>query len=226
MKAEFQRIVNGVIHGDCIEVMARMPASCIDFILTDPPYLGRYKSRKGLTLLNDDRPEIMQPAFEQMYRLLKPDAFCVSFYGWVRADIFTSAMRRAGFRFVGHIAFPKPYASKSRFLQYRHEAAYVLAKGRPPLPENPVSDVIPWTTYTGNKLHPTQKPLEVLTPLIESFSQPGEIVLDPFCGSGSTLAAAKELGRRFVGVELEAAHHRTACAWVHTNATSFEPPFK
>jgi predicted RNA methylase len=89
------------------------------------------------------------------------------------------------------------------------------------MPPAPLPDVMDWT-YTGNRLHPTQKPLSILRPLIEVFSKPGEIVLDPFCGSGSTLAAAQELGRRFVGIELDPTHHRTARAWVHTNATSFE----
>src|SRR5436190_821631 len=56
--------------------------------------------------------------------------------------------------------------------------------------------------YTGNNLHPTQKPVSVLTPLVESFSNPGDVVLDPFCGSGSTLLAARELNRRFLGIEL------------------------
>ena len=66
--------------------------------------------------------------------------------------------------------------------------------------------------YTGNKLHPTQKPVKALTPLIRSFSKPGDIILDPFCGSGSTLMAAKMLGRDYLGIELSAKHHETATA--------------
>ena len=64
-----------------------------------------------------------------------------------------------------------------------------------------IPDVLEWK-YTGNNLHPTQKPVCVLTPLVESFSNPGDVVLDPFCGSGSTLLAARELNRRFLGIEL------------------------
>ena len=68
------------------------------------------------------------------------------------------------------------------------------------------------TSYTGNKLHPTQKPTAALAPLIATFCPPGGVVLDPFAGSGSTLAAAKQLGRRFMGFEIDAQHHRTATA--------------
>ncbi|HHG2022017.1 TPA: DNA methyltransferase, partial [Klebsiella pneumoniae] len=62
--------------------------------------------------------------------------------------------------------------------------------------------------YTGNALHPTQKPVEALQPLIESFSAPGAIVLDPFAGSGSTCVAAYRAGRRYIGIEMLAQYHR------------------
>jgi site-specific DNA-methyltransferase (adenine-specific) len=69
--------------------------------------------------------------------------------------------------------------------------------------------VIDWR-YTGNRLHPTEKPVTPLLPLIEAFCPAGGIVLDPFCGSGSTLAAARQCGRRFIGIEIDGAHHETS----------------
>ena len=63
-------------------------------------------------------------------------------------------------------------------------------------------DVLAWH-YTGNGLHPTQKLVPYLKPVIEAFSRNGDIVLEPFCGSGSTLLAAKILGRRYIGIELD-----------------------
>jgi len=108
-----------------------------------------------------------------------------------------------------HIVFRKRYASKSGFLRAEHEAAYLLAKGEVERPALPIPDVLEWR-YTGNRLHPTQKPVEVLTPLIEAFSRPGAVVLDPFCGSGSTLIAARDAGRHYLGIELDPAHQLTA----------------
>jgi len=105
--------------------------------------------------------------------------------------------------------FHKSYASKSRFLRYAHEQAFLLAKGRPPLPKQPLMDVMEMP-YSGNKLHPTQKPVTALAQLIRSFSLPGELVLDPFAGSGSTCAAALLTGRQYLGMELDAEYHRTA----------------
>ncbi len=64
--------------------------------------------------------------------------------------------------------------------------------------------------YTGNKLHPTQKPVTALKPLIEAFCPVQGTVLDPFAGSGSALVAARELGRQCIGIEIDEQHHRTA----------------
>jgi site-specific DNA-methyltransferase (adenine-specific) len=66
--------------------------------------------------------------------------------------------------------------------------------------------------YSGNKLHPTQKPVPVLASLIRSFSLTDEIVLDAFAGSGSTCAAAALTGRRYIGIELDDAYFAQACA--------------
>jgi DNA modification methylase len=200
---------NQVLPGDCVQVMRRMDAECVEVILTDPPYLCRYSPRDGQSVINDDRDDWLEPAFIEMYRLLKPNSLCLSFYGWNVADKFIDAWRKAGFRIVGHVVFRKGYASSARYLQVRHEVAYLLAKGNPKLPSEPISDVLDWE-YTGNRMHPTQKPINVLQPLIEAFCPRDGIVLDPFCGSGSTLVAARRAGRTSVGIELDAKHVQTA----------------
>jgi adenine-specific DNA-methyltransferase len=96
-------------------------------------------------------------------------------------------------------------------LRYQHEQAYLLVKGEPPPPAQPIPDVIEFP-YTGNKLHPTQKPLAALKPLIKAFCPAGGTVLDPFAGSGSALVAARQLGRQCVGIEIDEQHCRTATA--------------
>jgi len=200
---------NTVIQGDCLDILPRLAHGSADFILTDPPYLARYRARDGRTIANDDNAAWLRPAFAELYRVLAPNRFAVSFYGWPHADRFLDAFRAAGFRVVGHLAFPKRYTSATRFLRYQHEMAYLLAKGEPERPSDPIGDVLDWT-YSGNKLHPTQKPLSVLLPLVETFSRPGGLVLDPFAGSGSTLLAAKLLGRRYLGIELDPSYHAIA----------------
>jgi site-specific DNA-methyltransferase (adenine-specific) len=200
---------NAVLHGDCIDILCSFKSASVDFVLTDPPYLVRYRSRDGKRVHNDDNGAWLQPAFTQIYRVMKWGSYCVSFYGWNRVDQFVAAWSNAGFRIVGHLVFPKRYASSGKLLRYSHECAYLLAKGSVTPPSRPIADVIDWK-YTGNRLHPTQKPVSSLRPLVETFCPTGGLVLDPFCGSGSTLVAAQKLDRSYLGIEIDSEHHNTA----------------
>jgi adenine-specific DNA-methyltransferase len=199
---------NAVLHGNCIQILADLPDALADFVLTDPPYLCNYRDRAGRRVANDNDPAWLEPAFAAVARAMKPDSLMVSFYGWQATDQFMSAWRAAGLRPVGHLMFTKRYASSVRYLGAQHECAFLLAKGRPALPHTPISDVRGWS-YTGNRLHPTQKPVEPLRELIEAFCPKDGLVLDPFAGSGSTLIAAKQAGRDYLGIELDANHVST-----------------
>jgi site-specific DNA-methyltransferase (adenine-specific) len=208
-------MINTIQLGDCCTLMQSVPSEAIDFILTDPPYLINYQDRTGRTLAGDNDASWLKPAFAQMFRILKAHSFCVSFYGWSKTDLFFAAWKSAGFRVVGHITFPKRYTSSTRLMRYQHENAYLLAKGSPQPPSHTIGDVVDWT-YSGNKLHPTQKPLSVLTPLIESFCPRGGVVMDPFSGSASTLLAARASGRQYLGMEIEAHMHQIATRRMQT----------
>jgi len=203
------RMVNRITHGDCLSLLRDLPDGCADMVLTDPPYLVRYKDRTGRQIANDDNRRWLFPAFAELYRVLKPDSYCVSFYGWSKADRFLSVWRECGFYPVGHFVWVKSYASSVRHVRMKHEQAYLLAKGNPPPPASPPADVLPWS-YTGNRLHPTQKPVASLTPLIQAFSKPNDTILDAFAGSGSTGVAARKCGRRFILIEKDAAYFRAA----------------
>lgn len=202
-------LTNQVAHGDCVRVLRRLPANCANLILTDPPYLARYTDRAGRRILNDDNDAWLWPAFVELYRVLKPNSYCISFYGWSKAERFLAVWRECGFQPVGHFVWTKPYASKVGHVKMMHEQAYLLAKGNPLPPNSPPPDVLTWT-YTGNRLHPTQKPTASLTPLVEAYSSRGGLVLDPFAGSGTTGAAARLCGRRFLLIEKDPAYYRAA----------------
>lgn len=202
---------NEIIHGNALEVVAGMPDGSLGLILTDPPYGVNYRDRTGRRVQNDDTLEAVLPVFGDLYRALKPGGFCISFYGWNRVDRFMTAWKAAGFTVAGHIVWTKDYASRKRYLAYHHEQAYVLVRGQARLPANPLADVQPWT-YSGNRAHPTEKAVEVIAPLVRAFSKPGDLVCDPFAGSGSTCVAAALAGRRYLGVELDESYCRHARA--------------
>jgi DNA modification methylase len=200
---------NTIIKGDCLHILPRLDTGSVDLIVTDPPYLVSYRDRTGRRIKNDDNDAWLKPAFAGMFRVLARNSYCVSFYGWPHVDRFMAAWKAAGFRIVGHLVFPKRYTSTTRHLRYQHECAYVLAKGYPKAPAHPIGDVIEFA-YSGNRLHPTEKPLSSLLPLVETFSAVGGLVLDPFSGSGTSLLAARSLGRRYLGIEIDAKYHALA----------------
>ena len=212
-----QDFTGRVVNADCLAVLPQMPKESVDLVVTDPPYLARYRDRQGRTVANDDRAEWLRPAFAEIYRVMKNHRFCVSFYGWPKVDRFFAAWRAAGFYPVAHLVWPKSYTSRQQFVRYQHEQAFVLAKGRPSRPAYPIGDVLPWR-YSENRLHPTQKPVEGLRPVVRAFSRRGNVVLDPFCGSGSTLVAAQSLGRRYIGIELDAGYCAAARARLQSRA--------
>jgi adenine-specific DNA-methyltransferase len=207
-----ESFVNQVFHGDCISVLQSLPAQSVDLVVTDPPYLVNYRPRDGRRCAGDDTEEWLRPGFRELYRVLKPDRFCVSFYGWPWIDRFMQAWKQSGFRPVSHLTWVKEHCSREGYTKSYHEVGFLLAKGKPPRPAEPPSDVLPWE-YTGNELHPNQKPVIGITPLIEAYSKPGDIVLDPFSGSGTTGVAARSCDRRFILIEkvwhhFQAAHQR------------------
>lgn len=193
---------NHIICGESAQVLSKYKAECIDLVITDPPYLANYRDRDGRTLANDDNPDAVLSVFNQLYRVMKRNSYCISFYGWNAIAEFSEAWKKAGFKTVGHIVWTKPYASRKSHTKFQHESAFVLAKGFPQKPANPISDIQPWE-YTGSKLHPTEKAVSIIEPLIQSFSKPGDVVLDPFSGSGTTAVAAKLNQRHSIGIELD-----------------------
>jgi adenine-specific DNA-methyltransferase len=204
-----ERLLDRLLLGDCVQRMREFPSGVFDLIVTDPPYVTRYEDRSGRKIDNDDNGAWLVPAFREAFRVLRPNRLMVCFYGWPKAELFLEAWRVSGFRPVGHFVAPKRYTSRQRFVKYQHEMAYLLAKGNPPIPQEPIPDILPWK-YTGNRWHPTEKPVSTLIPLIRAFTAPGERVLDPFAGSATTLIAAAHEQRRYCGIELDRRYYALA----------------
>ena len=194
--------------GDCLDVLRSLPDGSVDAVVTDPPYGVDYRGR-----WNSEWPKIANDAHlgwlpewaEQLGRVCRPDAFVCCFYGWPHADAFLSAFRGAGWKAVSHLVFVKNQIGLGYHTRAKHEQAYLFAKGSP-CPAIVDADVLPWTRVLDAE-HPTQKPLDAIRPLVERFSPEGGTVLDPYMGSGTTAVACVELGRHFIGCEIDPAYH-------------------
>lgn len=202
---------NTILCGDAAAILQTMPAQSVDLVVTDPPYLVNYRDRTGRSLRNDDNADGVLPVFAPMARVMKPDSYAVCFSGWSALPQCGAAWEAAGLRIVSEIVWQKGYVSRRGYTAYSHESAYVLAKGNPARPVKPLPSVMDWV-YSGNRRHPTEKAVEVIAPLIRCFSKPGDLVCDPFSGSGSTAVAAALCGRAYLGIDIDPAHVATAKA--------------
>lgn len=193
-----------IYHGDCRDVLPSL-TGVADLAMTDPPYLVAYEGRWNSDwspIANDDDDAWVETSFSGIYSALKDDGLCISFYGWPHIETFMSAWRRVGFRPVSHMVWVKNVWGLGYYTRGQHEQGFVLAKPGSRKPSVAISDVVNWTRVQ-DPVHPTQKPLDGLRTVIGAFCPANGVVLDPFMGSGSTLRAAKDLGRRGIGVEIE-----------------------
>src|SRR5713226_2795622 len=120
-------------HGDCREILRQLDAGAADMVITDPPYLVSYTGRWGSdwgTIEGDSDPSWLAPVFVELWRVLKQDSLCLSFYGWPHADTFLSAWKLIGFRPVSLIVLLKQNWGLGYFSRAQHETAYLLAKNR------------------------------------------------------------------------------------------------
>lgn len=107
--------LNRITHGDCFKLLPTIPKESVDLVVTDPPYLVGYKTRDGHRAFpNDDSPRWLKPVFRELFRVLKPNTFCVSFYGWAKADYFLQAWRAAGFHPVGHLIWTQRFLTLNK----------------------------------------------------------------------------------------------------------------
>ncbi len=222
MKPYYQDDAVTLYHGDCREVLPSLDVRA-DLILTDPPYGvsvagSRYVSPQGtrnLDLLSEDScwSEVKTLWQESLSASLARVADHGSIYAWVGHRIFgdtVGMLEGAGWstRFlVWAKKVPPMGPPRSGWLSGAELCVYAYRPGRTwthtvPCPNN----VFVADSYRhgqpGKLPHPTQKPTRVISPLVIASTNPGDLILDPFAGSGTTLRVAKDLGRRSVGIEL------------------------
>ena len=199
-----------LINGDCFEILRSMPDESIDCVITDPPYGVNFRSNrrqeKFEVIQNDNFLDWILPTYKEIYRVLKKDSLCISFYGWPQVDVFLGCFKAVGFTPKSHLVFIKNVFGLGHWTRGQHESAFLLAKGNPKKTNDAKSDVIEYCNSWNrevDQIHPTQKPTETMIALVDRFTSPNETILDPFMGSGTTGVAALEMGRNFIGIEID-----------------------
>lgn len=207
-----------VIHGDCLTVLRQMQAGSVDMVITDPPYGVDYQSTRAAKenrrekISNDKSPFIWW--IYDAFRVLKEGGGALCFSRWDVQQIFMDALRLAGFTVKSVLVWDRMHHGmgdlKGSFTP-RYDTCIFATKGRYILPNGRPDDVIQCQRLNSAELvHPNEKPIALMRELIEATTTPGAVILDPFAGSGSTLAAAALTGRQYIGIEISAEYHAIA----------------
>ncbi len=185
--------------------LAALADECVDLVLTDPPYEfdrgTTYFPRWFSDLPDSAWPEILT----ELYRVLRTDRHAYVICDERTKPIFAAAATAAGFRLAKTLIWNKlvPGLGGGAYRSQR-EWILFLEKGARPGNRRDLGDVLSFPRVMTRGHYPTEKPVGLLKVLISQSTQPGELVLDPFCGSGSTGRAARELGRRALLCDLDA----------------------
>lgn len=190
-----------------------MPANSVDLVLTDPPYesLEKHRAIGTTTRLKHSKassndwfaifPNSRFPElFAEVHRVLRKDRHLYLFCDPETAFVAKPLAEAAGFKFWKPLVWDKKRIGMGYHYRARYEFVLFFEKGKRKLADLGVSDIIECPRiYNG---YPTEKPVEVSEVLINQSTQPGELVIDPFMGSGSVGVAALRLGRQFAGADV------------------------
>lgn len=214
-----------LICGNCIDVLKDM-VSTADLILSDPPYrltsggknsqvmTGKFSNAQynnsGKLMRITGWGEMAGP----IYDAAKPNADAYIMANDKQIFRAENAFCSAGWKLHNLLSWKKESPTRNRWYMKDIEYILYLWKGKAKTINNPGSTQFMPYPRPKNAIHNTQKPLGLLTEMIENSSQPGELVLDPFSGSGSTLVAAMRSGRRAIGVELNPEMFELSKAWL------------
>src|SRR5712691_8839445 len=213
MPAAVKSLLSSIHLGNALDVLRVLPDNSVDLILTDPPYGINYMSRSKslpLTKISNDKGneayELLDKVLGLAEKKLKPDRHIYIFTNWQAFEGMVPVVKKY-FKLKGALAWIKNNRTRGDLkgnYGYQYEMVLYGHKGRRWLFGRRDSDILHFPKVpTQTMQHPTEKPVALLKYLIEKSTLPGEVVLDPFMGSGSTGEAAKQTGRGFIGIEME-----------------------
>jgi len=195
---------------DAVTWLRSLPNDSVDLVVTDPPYesLEKHRAIGTTTRLkrskassnawfeifpNDRFPEL----FAEVHRVLRRDRHFYLFCDPETMFVAKPLAEAAGFRFWKPLIWDKKRIGMGYHYRARYECVLFFEKGKRKLNDLGIADILEAPRIVGG--YPAEKPPEVASVLIGQSTQPGDRVIDPFMGSGSTGVAAVRLGRDFLG---------------------------
>lgn len=195
--------LNRIYLGDSARLLRAWPAALADLVVTDPPYgndavYGRSRRR----ILGDEHPLVGLDAAAACYRLLKPNTTAYLFCGVTHLGFLQHFfLRYTRYRVGDVLVWDKLTMGFGHAFRRRFECILVLEKGKPRYRDRGLADVLS-ARRPPTDVHPHAKPVELIRRLLLTSTDEGDVVLDPFVGSGTTCVAAALTGRRYLGIEI------------------------
>ena len=193
-------LTNTIKNIDCRDGFKLIPNESIDIIFTDPPYgLGK----KGIK--NDHNLMLFYSVLPESYRVLKKDAFYITFFSTkFLPEIFKNNPFQYFWNFIlycpnGRVISPIGFTKYMSCVVFKKGNPKMIKRGKDIFVDTPGKMVEPDEGFIN---HPTPKPKTFIKEILMMFSKEGDVVLDPFIGSGSTAVACKQLKRNFIGFEI------------------------
>ena len=225
-------------HGDCLELMKDIPNKSIDMILCDLPYgttkckwdivipfdrlweqYNRIIKDNGAIVLFGTEPfstelrhsNLEMYKYDWIWDKVKPNGHLVAKHRPMQRNENISVFGKGKINYYPiMVERDKPKKSKEYSRTEIMGGNTTDNKGKTLNKKYPQNILVYSNAYQKNKLHPTQKPVELLEYLIKTYTQEGEVVLDNTMGSGTTGVACKNLNRKFIGIELDDTYYEIA----------------
>ena len=202
-------------NDDCLNVLKDIEDNSIDLVVTDPPYEvitgGRNGGVKGKPsgILTENK-QLMKSIpkadlwLSECFRVMKDGTHIYIMTNTLNLTNYLNIINSVGFKLHNLLVWNKNNTTPNRWYMKNCEYVIFARKGFAKSINNPSSQTVHnFDNIIGNKKHPTEKPVDLMKLYVENSSQVGDTVLDHFMGVGSTGVACKELGRNFIGVELD-----------------------
>lgn len=214
-----------IFNGDCLEVMKGMISKNekVNAIICDPPYKvisGGSKRKKGSPsgMLSKNDGKIFEHNdlkeeewFKLIYELLEDNSHAYIMVNVLNLENYLRVARETGFLLHNLLAWKKNNCTPSRWYMKNAEYTLFLRKGKAkPINNGGSKTIHEFDNIIGNKLHPCEKPVDLMEFYILNSTKEGDTVLDFSMGSGSTGEACLNTNRKFKGIEIDKNHFRTA----------------
>lgn len=218
--------MNKIYNDDALNTLKLIKDETIDLVVTDCPYKIVQGGCTNIELKNEPRGILSKRRLSledvkagkifkhndiefsewlpEVYRVLKEGTHCYIMINARNLCSLQTEAERVGFKFQQLIVWNKGNSVPNKYYLNSHELILMLRKGPAKNINNMgTKNVLSIQNKIGNRTHPTEKPVALMEILINNSSNEGDIVLDPFMGTGSTGIAAVKNNRRFIGIELD-----------------------